>query len=66
MQKTDKIKTETAKDSELGRNKYAAAPDGHLAHLLNIGWKPDSPLIRKYVAKHGLQELLLQWSTEHA
>jgi hypothetical protein len=53
---------ETIEASELGRGKYADSPSGHLAHLLNIGWKTESPLIRKYVAKHNLQELLLQWS----
>jgi hypothetical protein len=58
---TGKQKTERAEDSEMGRHKYTSLPDAHLAHLLNIGWKPDSPLIRKYVQKHGLQELLLQW-----
>ena len=57
---------ESVEASELGRGKYADSPSGHLAHLLTIGWKPESPLIRKYVAKHNLQDLLLQWSEQYA
>lgn len=34
------------------------SPQEHLQHLLNIGWAPNSPLIRKYVAKKHLQQEL--------
>jgi hypothetical protein len=34
------------------------SPAAHLKHLLNIGWSPESPLIRKYVYKNGLEKEL--------
>jgi hypothetical protein len=43
------------------QNKYAATPAEHLKHLLNIGWEPNTILIRKYVAKNGLQKELQAW-----
>jgi hypothetical protein len=45
-------------ESELGRSKHASTPAEHLKHLLNIGWKPDSPLLQKFVFEHGLQREL--------
>jgi len=56
---TDKQKTETAEDSEMGRSNKDT-PAGHLRHLINIGWAVDSPLIRKYIKKNNLQGELCQ------
>jgi hypothetical protein len=53
--------SENINDSELGRSKKTATPSEHLEHLLNIGWLPSSLLVRKYIAKYGLQDELSQW-----
>lgn len=45
-------------ESELGRSKHSSTPPDHLRHLLNIGWKPDSPLVQKFVTEHNLQREL--------
>jgi hypothetical protein len=37
------------------------SPAGHLRHLLNIGWAPDAPLIKKYVRDYDLYEELEVW-----
>jgi len=55
---------ETANEGELGRSKHAASPKEHLYHLLNIGWKPNSPLIQKFVLDNNLQRDLEQWTRE--
>jgi hypothetical protein len=52
---------ETANEGELGRSKNSATPKDHLYHLLNIGWKPNSPLIQKFVLDNMLQRDLDQW-----
>jgi hypothetical protein len=51
-------KATTAAEAEPGRDKNRSTPAEHLRHLLNIGWMPYSPLIKKYVARNGLQEEL--------
>ena len=51
-------KADTADAANLGHKKYDATPQQHLKHLLNIGWKPESALIQKYVKKRGLQDEL--------
>jgi len=48
-------------DAELGRSKQSSSPADHLFHLLSIGWKPDSPLIQKYVLENHLQRELSDW-----
>lgn len=48
-------------DAELGRSKKSASPADHLAHLLGLGWDPQSPLIQKYVLKNRLQAQLDTW-----
>ena len=53
--------SENVNESELGRSKKSATPPEHLGHLLNIGWASNSLLVRKYVAKYGLQDTLTQW-----
>ncbi len=53
--------SESINEAELGRSKKNATPSEHLEHLLNIGWAPASLLVRKYVAKYGLQNELSQW-----
>ncbi len=53
--------SENINEAELGRSKKSATPSEHLEHLLNIGWVSSSLLIRKYVAKFGLQNELAQW-----
>ena len=55
---------ETSNEAELGRNKHAASPKDHLYHLLNIGWKPSSPLIQKFVLDNNLQRDLESWLKE--
>ncbi|MBX9687560.1 MAG: hypothetical protein K2X27_12710 [Candidatus Obscuribacterales bacterium] len=55
---------ETTNEAELGRGKHAATPKEHLYHLLNIGWKPNSPLIQKFVIENGLQRDLDAWTKE--
>lgn len=52
---------ETAPDAELGRSKHASTPKEHLYHLLNIGWKIDSPLVQKFILEHSLQRDLESW-----
>ncbi len=42
-----------AESSTLNKN---AGPLDHLRHLLNIGWSPNTPLIVKFVEKHGLDD----------
>ena len=49
---------EAGNESELGRSKHASTPAEHLRHLLNIGWKPESPLLQKFVFEHNLQREL--------
>lgn len=49
---------EQTNEAELGRGKHASTPREHLQHLLDIGWKPNSPLIVKFVLEHGLQREL--------
>jgi hypothetical protein len=53
--------SESINEAELGRSKKNATPSEHLEHLLNIGWAPSSLLVRKYIAKYGLQDELTQW-----
>jgi hypothetical protein len=48
-------------DSELGRSKQSSSPADHLLHLLSIGWKPESPMIQKYVLENHLQRELSEW-----
>lgn len=55
---------EAAQEAELGRSKHASTPKEHLYHLLNIGWKPNSPLIQKFTFEHNLQRELEQWVKE--
>jgi hypothetical protein len=57
--------SEALTDSELGRSKKSSSPVEHLQHLLNIGWLPNSPLIRTYVLKHRLQTELAAWEAAH-
>ncbi len=52
---------EAINEAELGRSKHSSSPEEHLKHLLKIGWDPQSPLIKKYVAENGLGEELVQW-----
>lgn len=51
-------------EAELGRSKHAATPKEHLAHLLNIGWSPRSPLIQKYAIENGLTRDLEELARE--
>ena len=37
------------------------SPAGHLRHLLNIGWAPEAPLIKKYVRDYDLYEEFEKW-----
>jgi len=53
--------SESINEAELGRSKKSATPPEHLTHLLNIGWPPNSLLVRKYVVKYGLQDTLAEW-----
>lgn len=53
-------------ESELGRSKHSATPKEHLAHLLNIGWSPRSPLIQKYAIENGLTRDLEEMARELA
>lgn len=55
---------ETANEGELGRSKHSATPKDHLYHLLNIGWRPTSPLIQKFVFDNNLQKELEIWNKE--
>jgi hypothetical protein len=55
---------ETGNEGELGRNKHVSTPKEHLYHLLNIGWKPNSPLIQKFVLDNNLQRDLDAWVKE--
>ena len=55
---------EATNEAELGRSKNSATPKDHLYHLLNIGWKPNSPLIQKFVFENNLQRDLESWSRE--
>ncbi len=48
-------------EAELGRSKQSATPAEHLAHLLGLGWSPDSALIQKYVLENHLQRELKEW-----
>jgi len=57
--------SEALTDSELGRSKKSSSPVEHLQHLLNIGWLPNSPLIRAYVLKHRLNTDLAAWEAAH-
>jgi hypothetical protein len=41
-----------AESSTLSKN---VSPLDHLKHLLNIGWRPDTPLILKFVDKYNLE-----------
>ena len=52
---------DSVNEAELGRSKQSETPREHLQHLLYVGWDPDSPLIRKYVAEHGLHGVLRDW-----
>lgn len=56
---------EPANDAEPGRSKHASTPQEHLRHLLNIGWKPNSPLVMKFVSENGLQRDLEAWVARH-
>ena len=53
--------SDAVNEAELGRSKQSASPRDHLIHLLTIGWDPKSPLIRRYVAQHGLNQVLSDW-----
>lgn len=55
---TTKNSTEDALSAELGRKKSSNDPADHLRHLINIGWDPESKLIRQYVLKNSLQSAL--------
>ena len=55
---------EPTNEGELGRNKNAGTPKEHLYHLLNIGWKNNSPLIQKFVLENNLQRDLDNWVKE--
>jgi|688.fasta_scaffold475289_2 hypothetical protein len=55
---------ETTNEAELGRSKHSATPKDHLYHLLNIGWKTNSPLIQKFVLENNLQRDLDAWRNE--
>lgn len=55
---------ETTNEGELGRSKNSASPKDHLYHLLNIGWKSNSPLIQKFVFDNNLQRDLEAWTKE--
>jgi hypothetical protein len=52
------------REDELGRSKHSATPREHLAHLLNIGWNPRSPLIQKYAIENGLTRDLEELARE--
>ena len=51
--------------AELGRSKHTYTPAEHLQHLLNLGWSPNSPLIKKYVYDNGLKGELEEWLARH-
>jgi hypothetical protein len=56
-------KADTTEQSNLGK-KYDATPAEHLRHLLRIGWSPNSALIKKYIVKRGLQEVMEQYGNQ--
>jgi hypothetical protein len=56
--------TDTSNIAELGRSKHSYTPAEHLEHLLNLGWSPNSPLIKKYVQNNGLKRLLEELKEE--
>jgi hypothetical protein len=55
---------EATNEGELGRSKHSSTPKDHLYHLLNIGWKANSPLIQKFVFENNLQRDLEIWVKE--
>lgn len=55
---------EPTNEGELGRSKNSSSPKEHLYHLLNIGWKSNSPLIQKFVLENNLQRDLESWTKE--
>lgn len=55
---------EATNEGELGRSKNSTTPKDHLYHLLNIGWKGNSPLIQKFVFENNLQRDLEAWTKE--
>ncbi len=52
---------ELTNEGELGRSKNSTTPKDHLYHLLNIGWKSNSPLIQKFVMENHLERDLEAW-----
>lgn len=42
---------DSVNEAELGRSKQSETPREHLLHLLTVGWDPEAPLIKKYVAR---------------
>lgn len=52
---------DSVNEAELGRSKQSETPREHLTHLLTVGWDPDSPLIKNYVAENGLHTVLREW-----
>lgn len=52
---------DSVNEAELGRSKQSETPREHLLHLLTVGWDPEAPLIKKYVAENGLHSVLREW-----
>ena len=46
-----------AESSTLNKN---TGPLDHLKHLINIGWTEKTPLVQKFVEKHGLEDELYE------
>ena len=45
-------------DAECAARNRQDNPVQHLEHLLRIGYTADSPVIKRFAAEHGLEELL--------
>lgn len=45
-------------DAEAGTlSKQGSAVD-HLRHLINIGWRPEQPVVQRFIEEHGLSDEL--------
>lgn len=51
-----------AESATLAKN---SGPLDHLRHLVNIGWDDKSPLVIKFVEKHGLEDDLDEIMKQH-
>lgn len=45
-------------DAESSTLNKQVGPVDHLRHLINVGWKPNQPIIQKFVEQYGLDEEL--------